>query len=253
MVEPNTVPLFLLLPFSLNCQLDLITIKVPLLLFLAGTLGLFTTQVLHVFPSQLSCRDVLSADPFSMYLQLPSHMPDTLAPSRMGPGTGTPLEVLPQVQPAAQDTLPLFQGIPVPQEGGMLAQLQEEPQSPSPSTRAPTKHRALPAWNPISWAVPSIVWKFYFLWKLYHSLKSSDFFSSTAKNKAWDKSIWPATAKIQQKAMKRSCHLLCPNIFHFNATEKEQLGEKTAKNKGFSSSSSNSAVCELKGHMMLAF
>lgn len=106
MVEPNTVPLFLLLPFSLNCQLDLITIKVPLLLSLAGTLGLFTTQVLHVFPSQLPCRDVLSADPFSMYLQLPSHMPDTLAPSRMGPGTGTPLEVLPQVQPAAQDTLP---------------------------------------------------------------------------------------------------------------------------------------------------
>lgn len=150
MVEPNTVPLFLLLPFSLNCQLDLITIKVPLLLSLAGTLGLFTTQVLHVFPSQLSCRDVLSADPFSTYLQLPSHMPDTLAPSRMGPGTGTPLEVLPQVQPAAQDTLPLFQGIPVPQEGGMLAQLQEEPQSPSLSTRAPTKHRALPARNPIS-------------------------------------------------------------------------------------------------------
>lgn len=60
--------------------------------------------------------------------------------------------------------------------------------------------------------------KFCFLWKrCYHSLKSSEKFS-TVKTKALDKSIWPATAKIQWKAMKRSCHFLWPNIFHFNAT-----------------------------------
>lgn len=175
-----------------------------------ATLRLFTTQVLHVFPSQLSWRDVLSADPFSMYCQPPRHMPDILVPSWMGPGMGIPLELLPQVQSVAQDPLPPFQGIPVPQEGGMLAQLQEEPQRPSLSTGAPTKHRALPAWNPISWAAPSIVWKFYFLCKL--SLSKILWFFSNAKNKAWDKSIWPDTANTARGHEKELSSFMPKNI-----------------------------------------
>lgn len=115
MVKSNTVLLFLLLVLSSNCQLDH-NKSSPAPVHCGLHLD-FSPPKSSMF-SLPSCHEEM----FFQLIHFPrTSMPDTLVPSRMGPGMGIPLELPPQVQPAAQDPLPLFQGIPVPQEDGSAA------------------------------------------------------------------------------------------------------------------------------------